>query len=66
MGLSVTLGRWLGMVVMLVTLGPTLPPVCSLASSLACSLISLCSLARFKLFPLFAERFVPARVFKFH
>jgi hypothetical protein len=35
MGLSVTLGRWLGMVVMLVTLGPTLPPVCSLASLLA-------------------------------
>ena len=34
MGLSVTLGRWLGMAVMLVTLGPTLPHLllaCSLA-----------------------------------
>ena len=38
MGLSVTLGRWLGMAVMLVTLGPTLPyllPARSLARSLA-------------------------------
>ena len=38
MGLSVTLGRWLGMAVMLVTLGPTLPYLllgCSLARSLA-------------------------------
>ena len=31
MGLSVTLGRWLGMAVMLVARGPTLPPARSLA-----------------------------------
>ena len=42
MGLSVTLGRWLGMAVMLVTLGPTLPYLllaCSLARSLALELL---------------------------
>jgi len=40
MGLSVTLGRWLGMAVMLVTLGPTLPYLL-LARSLARLLVSL-------------------------
>ena len=41
MGLSVTLGRWLGMAVMLVTLGPTLPYFLarSLARSLALELL---------------------------
>ena len=49
MGLSVTLGRWLGMAVMLVTLGPTLPPACLLARSLARLLVSLFLLKFFAL-----------------
>ena len=47
MGLSVTLGRWLGMAVMLVTLGPTLPYF--LARSLARLLVSLFLLKFFAL-----------------
>jgi hypothetical protein len=48
MGLSVTLGRWLGMAVMLVTLGPTLPPACLLARLLV-------SLFLLKFFALLAQ-----------
>jgi hypothetical protein len=48
MGLSVTLGRWLGMAVMLVTLGPTLPHLL-LACSLARLLVSLFLLKFFAL-----------------
>ena len=48
MGLSVTLGRWLGMAVMLVTLGPTLPYLL-LARSLARLLVSLFLLKFFAL-----------------
>jgi len=62
MGLSVTLGRWLGMAVMLVTLGPTLPPVCLLACLLACLLVSLFLL---KFFALLAQLFIKFWMFEY-
>ena len=58
MGLSVTLGRWLGMAVMLVARGPTLPP----ARSLARLLVSLFLL---KLFALLAQLVVKFWMFEY-
>jgi len=61
MGLSVTLGRWLGMAVMLVTLGPTLPYLL-LARSLSRLLVSL-FLLKFLRAP--AHLFIIFRVFEY-
>jgi len=61
MGLSVTLGRWLGMAVMLVTLGPTLPYLL-LACLLARLLVSLFLL---KFFALLAQLFIKFWMFEY-